>query len=351
MQDYFYAYALREFFQGKIYRDGGLLLQNSSLDELALTQIPQRNLELLRKSYDDELQQLASLTGVWVLTLDDEQYPSRLRHIADPPLILYGRGALPGHSALAMVGSRGPTEYGKMVARKLAAELGEAGLCIVSGLARGIDSVAHQAASGTKGSTVAVMGCGIDRVYPAGNQRLARKIVEDSGAVITEFSPGTGVWPGNFPRRNRIISGMCLGVIVVEAARKSGTMITARLALSQGREVFAVPGSIYSPKSYGSHDLIREGAHLAGSADDIVAELSLPSLFRGTVGRDSQINAHEKLPEGLRSILSALHEQGPQTAEQLLGCSGADEASFRENLAELELMGYISHRSGTYFPN
>jgi len=212
--------------------------------------------------------------GVATLDLADEHYPAWLRAIPDPPPVLYCDGSLePGdRQAVAIVGSRQATPYGLRVTDDLARELSRLGFTIVSGFARGIDAAAHRAALASGGRTVAVLGCGLDVDYPSGHASLRTEIA-GSGAVLTEFAPGTAPFATNFPRRNRIISGLALGVVVVEAAEDSGSLITARLALEQGREVFAVPGPIDAPTSRGPHGLLKQGAKLVETVDDIVEEL------------------------------------------------------------------------------
>ncbi|UCZ56910.1 DNA-processing protein DprA [Desulfurispirillum indicum] len=348
MRDYFTCFALREHLGSTIYR------QETPAGSLDLTALAREVLSppvraRLQSDYEAERQLLGRVADAWVVSLSDDDYPRHLRHIPDPPLILYGRGTLPPTPALAVVGSRGPTTYGKEVTRFIASDLARNGMCIVSGLARGIDAIAHEAALGTAGNTVAVMGCGIERIYPAGNRRLAQQIVNQGGAVITEFAPGSAVQPFNFPRRNRIISGMSLGVLVVEAALKSGTMITARLALNQGREVFAVPGNIFSAKSAGSHWLLQQGAHLAASALDIANELSLPSLAALFAPENTSHIEDQTTSAEQRKILSLLRDQGAMGAEELRQGSGLEGPFFLEVLAELELLGYISHNSGRYY--
>jgi DNA processing protein len=216
--------------------------------------------------------------GVATLDLADEHYPAWLRAIPDPPPVLYCDGSLePGdRQAVAIVGSRRATPYGLRVTDALARELSRLGFTIVSGFARGIDAAAHRAALASGGRTVAVLGCGLDVDYPSGHASLRAEIA-GSGAVLTEFAPGTAPFATNFPRRNRIISGLALGVVVVEAAEDSGSLITARLALEQGREVFAVPGPIDAPTSRGPHGLLKQGAKLVETVNDIVEEL-LPQL-------------------------------------------------------------------------
>lgn len=211
-----------------------------------------------------------------VLTLDDERYPHRLRAIADAPPVLYVRGdpALLAASSVAVVGARNPTPQGVENARQFGRALSDAGLTVCSGLALGIDTAAHEGALAGASGTIAVLGTGADRCYPRRNLKLAQRIVEH-GAVISEFPLGTLPLPGNFPRRNRIISGLSLGCLVVEASLESGSLITARLAADQGREVFAIPGSIHSPTSKGCHALIKQGAKLVESVNDVLEELPI----------------------------------------------------------------------------
>jgi DNA processing protein len=211
-----------------------------------------------------------------IITLADPDYPRALLEIPDPPSVLYVRGRLDllNKQSLAIVGSRNPTPQGLQNSERFAAALSESGLLISSGLALGIDAAAHRGALEANGDTVAFIGTGIDRIYPARNKELAIDISE-CGAIITEFPIGTPVTASNFPRRNRLISGFSLGVLVVEAAIESGSLITARLAAEQGREVFAIPGSIHSPQSRGCHKLIKQGAKLIETAQDVLEELQL----------------------------------------------------------------------------
>ena len=220
--------------------------------------------------------ELVEMQGAHVITLGDENYPPLLREIYAPPPVLYVKGdiSVNGGRSIAIVGTRHPSFYGRMVTEDLSKKLAMRGFTIVSGLARGIDSAAHKGTLAAKGRTVAVLGCGIDTVYPPENAKLMEEIV-NSGAVVTEFPIGTRPDRSNFPRRNRIISGLSLGVVVVEAAKRSGSLITSNFALEQGREVFAVPGKVDSPGSYGTHRLIKDGAKLVQNVDDILEELGM----------------------------------------------------------------------------
>ena len=240
----------------------------------------------------------AAQTGNVILTLADAAYPAQLFEITDPPPLLYvtGNPALLSATCVALVGSRNATPQGLLNAEQFARALSEAGLTIVSGLALGIDAAAHRGALAGRGSTVAVMGSGPDQIYPRRNAALAAEIAK-AGVLVTEFAPGTQPLAGNFPRRNRLISGLSRGVLVIEAALASGSLITARLAADQGREIFAIPGSIHSPLSRGCHALIRQGAKLVESAQDVLEELggvisSTPQRERNTSNTTSELLQH-----------------------------------------------------------
>jgi DNA processing protein len=224
---------------------------------------------------DAAIQQQKMLeTGTTLVAISDPRYPPKLREIFDPPVVLFARGRIEllGSLMLGVVGTRRPTSYGTAVAERLAADLARAGLTIVSGMARGIDTAAHKGALSVGGNTVAVLGCGVDVVYPSENRRLGEELSE-KGLIVSEFPMGAPAYPQNFPIRNRIISGMGSGVVIVEGAQYSGSAITARLALDQGREVFAVPGNITSKMSWGPNLLIKQGAKLVQEWNDVVAEL------------------------------------------------------------------------------
>lgn len=214
-----------------------------------------------------------------VVTLADADYPQALLNIPDPPILLYVKGPrdLLNHPALAIVGSRSATPQGERNAEAFAQALSDVGLCIISGMAQGIDAAAHRGALRGQGSSIAVVGTGLDRIYPASHRELAHTLA-DQGVLVSEFALGTPPLPANFPRRNRLISGMSLGCLVVEASLQSGSLITARLAMEQNRDVFAIPGSIHAPQSKGCHALIKQGAKLVESAQDVLEELG--SLFQ-----------------------------------------------------------------------
>lgn len=242
-----------------------------------------------RKTFDPEAE-LCSLRerGIDVLAMPDDGYPFRLREIQSPPMVLYVRGGItPEDSwAVGMVGTRRATTYGRNVASQLASDLVRNGVTIVSGLAKGIDAVSHKAALDAGGRTVAVLGSGVDQIYPWENRHLAERILE-SGAIISEYQLGTKPDAYNFPPRNRIITGMSLGVIVVEADMRSGAMISAGFAAEQGREVMAVPANITSPSSKGVHYLIQQGAKLVTCVDDVLEELNLEQVAAKQIARET----------------------------------------------------------------
>ncbi len=286
-------------------------------------------------SPDEEMEKL-DRAGVSVLTSNEEAYPARLREIYDYPPVLYRRGELRPEDeyAVAVVGTRRATVYGKQVTSELAAELAAAGITIVSGLARGVDTIAHRAALDAGGRTIAVFACGLDMIYPPENERLARDIVT-CGACVSEYPLGMRPRAENFPRRNRILSGLSLGVLVTEAAEDSGAMITARFAVEQNREVFAVPGSVLSPASRGTNRLIQDGAKLVRQASDIMEELNLTSAAR-------QMEMRELLPEtGIEAVL--LRELGaePCHIDEVCRRSGLPVAEVSGTLAMMELKGLV----------
>jgi len=217
----------------------------------------------------------AAAAGIAIVSMDDPSYPPRLKEIYDPPLILYVRGAVEAltRPGIAMVGTRHPTPYGSGMAERLACDLAVQGLVIISGMARGVDTASHRGAIAAKGKTIAVFGTGVDVIYPKENSRLSEQIVALGGALISEFALGTFAAPQNFPIRNRILSGMSVGVLVVEAAEYSGTRITARCALEQNRDVFAVPGNVTNKNSWGPNTLIKQGAKLVATWEDVWEDL------------------------------------------------------------------------------
>lgn len=288
-----------------------------------------------------------------VITIADEEYPPLLKEISDPPPLLFilGDKSLLATEQLAIVGSRTPTPMGERTAEEFATSLAAVGWTITSGLALGIDSACHRGAlMAEKGHTIAVTGTGIDRVYPARNRDLAHDIAQN-GAIISEFPLGTAPVPGNFPRRNRIISGMSRGVLVVEAALRSGSLITAKQALEQGREVFALPGSIHNPLSRGCHSLIRQGAKLVETAEHIYEELVeiLPHRPQNSVNssNNSAETTHE-LDDEYQTVLK--HVGFEATAvDNVVEQSGLTADAVCSMLLVLELQGYIVSTHGGHY--
>lgn len=282
-----------------------------------------------------------------LLRFTDEAYPALLRESGDAPALLFVRGDLDSLSApqLAVVGSRNPTRGGCETARAFSDHLARAGLTITSGLALGIDACAHEAALNAGGRTVAVAGTGLDRVYPAAHRDLAHAIA-DQGALVSEFPLGTPPLRENFPRRNRLISGLSLGVLVVEAALKSGSLITARLAADQGREVFAIPGSIHSPLSRGCHALIRQGAKLVETADDIIEELGALAGFAAAPVA-SPARSTTPVPDDARETqLLELLGHDPVDMDTLVVRSGLTAAAVSSMLLAMELRGLVEAQPG-----
>ena len=281
-----------------------------------------------------------------IVTLADSEYPRALLEIADPPTVLYVRGRveLLNRPALSIVGSRNPTPQGIQNAESFAAALAGAGLSIASGLALGIDAAAHRGALAAKGDTIAFVGTGIDRVYPARNRDLALEI-GSKGCIVSEFPLGTPVMAANFPRRNRLISGVARGVLVVEAAVESGSLITARLAAEQGREVFAIPGSIHSPQARGCHKLIKQGAKLVETAEDVLEELRWSEpLAVGSVRQDSE----NRPPLESNSLLSLIGFD-PCSVDELAARSAMSVDSLTIELLHLELEGRVGRLPGGLF--
>ena len=284
-----------------------------------------------------------------IVTLDDPRYPPLLKELPDPPSILFleGNPDLLSQWQLAVVGSRNPSASGRESAFEFARFLAANGLAITSGLALGIDAAAHQGALAAKGTTIAVMGTGLDVVYPARHRELAQEIVE-TGLLVSELPLGATPRPENFPRRNRIISGLSLGTLIVEAAVRSGSLITARMAMEQGREVFAIPGSIHNPLVRGCHRLIREGAKLVETAEDIVEELgALAGVLVETVlaeSPSSEVLAGEL--EGDYALLMAALGFDPVGIDMLVEKSGLTAEAVSSMLLLLELQGQVESLAG-----
>jgi DNA processing protein len=314
--------------------------------------ITEQNVEkifALRDMGVEKEKRIMEKVGAKIITIFDPSYPPNLREIYDPPALIYVRGEIKEEDkfAVAIVGTRRPTEYGRSVAYKLANELVQRGFTVVSGLARGIDTSAHKGALDGGGRTIAVLGCGVDIVYPQENKELMDRIIEN-GAVISEFAPGVPPQPWHFPERNRLISGLSLGAVIVQAPEGSGALITANLALEQGREVFAVPGNIEDPRSKGPHQLIKEGAKLVELVDDIITELGIPSQISHPTPTPTPKIPSLFLPPEEEQLLKLLsHEEryiGDITKE-----SGLPPSRVASILTLLEIKGLVKRLPGDHF--
>ena len=290
-----------------------------------------------------------------IITYQDEFYPAKLMNIYDRPPFLYVRGNLNKDDVnIAIVGSRLASTYGKYTTERISRELALKGLTIVSGMARGIDSVAHRGALTAHGRTIAVLGSGLDVIYPPENKKLFADIIQN-GAVISEFPLGTPPRSANFPTRNRIISGMSYGVVIVEAGEKSGSLITARLALEQGREVFAVPGSIDAAGSRGTNNLIKQGAKLIENIDDILEEI-LPQFERTSVFKPPSVSNSEVVSAKNTETLSTVDKKivgfvsgGRVHIDDLISSTGLSSANILSALTTLELKGIVQQYPGKFF--
>ena len=337
----------------------------ATLTELEGTGIPAVSAQSLGTGRSLELaheeQARAAAAGVHLLALDDPAYPGSLRQIYDPPLILYIQGNLEPLSrpGIAVVGTRHPTPYGTGMAERLACDLAARGLVIFSGMARGVDSAAHRGTIAAKGKTVAVFGTGADVVYPKENRRLVDQLLALGGAVISEFPMGTSPTPQNFPIRNRIISGISIGVLVVEAAEYSGTRITARCALEQNREVFAVPGNVTNKNSWGPNTLIKQGAKLVATWEDIWEELPVEvrlTLEPKTADESNQdqtasLFEDDKLGPHEKKILAVLKSDEAMQLDEIIERLEPELSSSEIFAAmfELELAGKVKQLPGKNF--
>ena len=315
------------------------------------------------KNWDHILLQMDLLDkmGADVITWLDERYPANLHHIYDRPAFLFVLGHLiEDMIPVSIVGSRNASAYGRFTTDKISRELALRGVTIVSGMARGIDSCAHRSALAARGKTIAVLGSGLDVIYPQENKKLFDAIAQN-GAVITEYPPGTQPVPYHFPERNRIISGISYGVVVVEAGVKSGSLITASLAMEQGRDVFAIPGTIDSAHSRGTNSLIKQGAKLIDSIDDILEDV-LPQLKRPSaqpIQRQQEMFSdpfsskemgknHEPLPPSCMEIVKTLSQKRIH-ADDIIAAAGLPPAEILSILITLELKGIIEQHPGKYF--
>lgn len=290
------------------------------------------------KKAEEELRKVKVLKS-WVVALGDNSYPSLLSEITDPPLVLYGKGKLPDPSShfLGFIGPREASQYGIRAAKWLAQDLAKEGLVLVSGLARGVDAIAHQSSVNAKTPTIAVLGCGLDQTYPKEHGFLRSKI-EECGAVVTEFSVGEYPQKENFPKRNRIIAGLSEGILVVEAGEKSGVKITVKYALSYNRDVYAVPGPIDGAMSIYPNRLISEGAKLISTSQDILDEFGIVDAVKK---KDAKLTS---LPELAKNLLAYLDKDNGLSADDLAAKGNMPIVDVLSLLTELELKGYVERQ-------
>ncbi|MGX1827964.1 DNA-processing protein DprA [Paenibacillus taichungensis] len=337
------------------YKEGDWIAAGLRRDQAA------RLTKQFNANWIEQRQESVYKAGIEIVTYLDQDYPILMKETVQPPWVMYGRGDLNllHTQSIAMVGTRMPTVYGRKIGEKLAEQLCKAGLTIVSGLARGIDSVCHDAALRANGKTIAVFGTGIDNIYPPENTGLAERIAE-TGLLLSEYPPGTRARQGLFPERNRIIAGLTLGTLVVEADVRSGSLITADAALEAGRDVFAVPGPITSPKSRGSHNLIRQGAKLVTSATDLLEEfrLDLPNAEQLPYNRGRSAESSETSNEGIFPVVKLssdeqrviyLLEQEQQSLDQLVEQLNWDFGHLHSVLLSLIIKKQISQLPGTKY--
>jgi DNA processing protein len=333
---------------------------NASLTALEAQRLPAAVAQAIhsRQPMSEAAKELAQAqaAGCRMLTWDEPEYPARLREIYDPPPLLYVRGniGLLNRHLISIVGTRRPTPYGNQMAEKLARDLADRGLVVASGLARGIDASAHKGALNSAcGSTVGVLGCGIDVVYPKENKKIFAEI-EQRGVLISEFCMGTFPAPQNFPIRNRIIAGMALGVVVVEAAQYSGSLITARLAMEFSREVYGVPGNATQPMSFGPNQLIKQGAKLVTGWEDVVEELPTPVRAELTPVETASTEERAMLIEGSlppvqRQLYDLLSADKARHVDEIVEISGLNSSEVLPGLFELEMKGVVRQLPGKQF--
>ncbi|MEA3543609.1 MAG: DNA-processing protein DprA [Thermodesulfobacteriota bacterium] len=314
--------------------------REAGLTENLCNKVPAEN----DRKFQQTLQKLESLQ-VRLVSFWDDEYPLLLREIHDPPALLYLRGKLPDNDCFAIVGSRRATRAGLALTRELATTLAHHNVCIVSGLARGVDSAAHRGALDAQGATIAVLGCGIDRIYPPENSKLFHEIQREN-AIITEYPPETPPLAGHFPGRNRIISGLSRGVLIVEAAEKSGSLITGDFALEQGRELFAIPGALQNPNSRGTNRLLKEGAQFVTEAADI-----LQLLWPNQPSKQEQRQYHnftEQLDEPALRVFRLLGHE-PRHSDEIARECGLTPMELSAILLDLELRGGIQTLPGNHY--
>jgi DNA processing protein len=347
---------------GKLLRAMGSpqAIFRASLTELEAQRLPAAVAQAIhtQRPLSDAAKELAAAqaANVKLLTWHEPLYPARLREIFDPPPLLYVRGniELLGRHLISIVGARRPTPYGNQMAERLGRDLADRGIVVTSGLARGVDSCAHKGAlSSPHGATIGVLGCGIDVIYPKENRKIFADM-EQRGAIISEFPMGTFPAPQNFPIRNRIIAGMSLGVVVVEGAQYSGSLITARLAMEFGREVFGVPGNATQPMSFGPNQLIKQGAKLVTSWEDVIEEL--PTPIRAELLPVESASPEERaalLDESFvaaeRTLFALLNVDEARHIDEIMEVSGLTSSEVLATLFDLELKGVVRQLPGKQF--
>jgi len=293
---------------------------------------------------DREMSKINNLE-ISAITIKDKDYPKTLKEISDPPALLYYKGDIGNFDglALAVVGSRKYTSYGERTVEKIVKPLAKAGLVIVSGLALGIDTLAHRATLDAEGKTIAVLGNGLDSIYPATNKSLMLDIVKKGGAIISEFPVGTPSYKYNFPFRNRIIAGLAQGTLVVEAALESGSLITARAALDYNREVFAVPGSIFSESSEGPNNLIKMGAKVVTSAEDVLSELNIKGVSNLQEARKIIPDSREE------AIILEILKETPVDIDKIVKTTKLDIVKINQTLTLMEMKGKVRNLGGNQY--
>jgi DNA processing protein len=333
-----------------------------SLTELESLQFPAESVQFIfdghaRRVADQQIEELTK-TGATFITYSDESYPERLREIFDPPVLLWIRGnvQLLAQPSIAVVGTRHPTPYGTGMAEMLSRDLAARGLVILSGMARGVDTAAHKGAIAAKRPTIAIWGTGVDVIYPKENKSLAEQIVGGGGAIVSEFPLGTFPAPQNFPKRNRILSGMSIGVLVVEAAEYSGTRVTARCAIEQNRDVYAVPGNVTTKNAWGPNTLIKQGAKLTATWEDIWEDLPSPVRLQLSAEANSESNpgtaaslfTEEPLPQNESCVMSVLRHDEALQLDEIMEKLEAELSSSEifTALFELELAGRVRQLPG-----
>jgi DNA processing protein len=345
--------------QNRVLKSLSELSELFSMGEKSLASlgIPDEAFPIIRsRSYQataSEIYDWGVREGCTFLIRGTDGYPSLLEEIYDPPLVLYARGHLEALQlpCIAIVGTRRPTIYGLQMAQGIASDLGQRNICVVSGLARGIDGAAHRGSLESGGNTIAVLGCGIDIVYPREHRQLTQKIIE-KGLILSEFAPGTSPSPQNFPVRNRIISGLSLGTIIVEASEYSGSLITARLAMEQNREVFALPGNLTSPQSFGPNFLIKQGAKLVQSWRDVVEELPPDIRAEMLAKEDSRPSATpglELLSDEENKLLDLLKMDETTQFDRIYRMSNQSIPHLSDLLLHLEMKGRIRQLPGNLY--